>query len=59
MGIVVKEKEVLVIYYGRRAVSAIYKGARLVWMAVRSCFGSGYWDGDKPWDGDEYWDGNK
>ena len=54
MGIVVKEKEVLVIYYGWRAVSAIYKGARLVWMAVRSCFGSGYWDGDKPWDGDEY-----
>lgn len=55
MGIVVKEKEVLAIYYGRLAVSAVYKGARLIWMAARSCFGKGYWIADKPWAADETW----
>jgi nitric oxide synthase oxygenase domain/subunit len=43
MGIVVKGKEVVAIYYGKIAVEAVYKGARLIWAAARSCFGKGYW----------------
>jgi len=27
----------------------------LVWQAVRSCFGTGLWNNDKPWDNDELW----
>lgn len=39
---------------------AIYHGAKLVWItvynAVRSCFGSGVWLGDKPWLETDSWD---
>lgn len=40
---------------GSRAVAVMYAGARMVWQAVRSCFGSGRWIGEKPWIGDETW----
>ena len=40
----------------------IYQGANLLWMtvynAVRSCFGSGTWLGDKLWLGDDTWKNN-
>ena len=32
---------------------------RLIWQAVRSCFGSGKWIGNKPWIGKEKWRGTK
>ena len=48
-------KEITAVYLGSRAISAIYKGAVLVWQAVRSCFGSGRWRGRKPWVGKEKW----
>lgn len=38
-----------------QAVQEIYKGARLVWTAIRSCFGAGFWINDKPWLNDEAW----
>lgn len=39
-------------------VEEVYRGARLVWQAVRSCFGSGAWIGERPWLGDDPWKGN-
>ena len=42
---------------GTQVLTAVYHGLRLVWMAVRSCFGSGAWVGEKPWIGDEGWKG--
>lgn len=30
-----------------------YVGDELIWAAVRSCFGAGYWDNSKPWLNDE------
>ena len=30
---------------------------RIVWQAVRSCFGAGYWRGDRPWIGKDAWKG--
>ena len=42
---------------GRQIVEVIYAGSRIVWQAVRSCFGSGKWIGDKPWIGEEKWKG--
>lgn len=41
------------------AISAVYHGIRLVWQAVRSCFGSGIWIGNKPWIGSEKWKGHR
>lgn len=55
MGIFFKDKEITAIFIGKKAISAVYYGARLVWQAVRSCFGSGKWIGEKPWLGDETW----
>lgn len=42
-------------YFGRRAITAVYKGLRLVWTAIRSCFGKGYWINDKPWVNTDAW----
>ena len=46
----------------QKNVGAIYQGTRLVWRtvynAIKSCFGSGTWLGDKPWLGDDLWKNN-
>lgn len=42
-----------------RPLAAVYHGLRLVWIAVRSCFGSGIWIDEKPWIDDEFWKDNK
>lgn len=48
-------KEIAAIQIGKRAAAAVYVGAKLVWQAVRSCFGAGFWRNDKPWRNDEGW----
>ncbi len=55
MGIRKNGKEISAVYRGGKAIQAIYRGARLVWQAVSSCFGAGWWDKEKPWRGDEGW----
>lgn len=46
----------------QKNIGAIYQGTRLVWRtvynAIKSCFGSGTWLGDKPWLGDDQWKNN-
>ena len=46
----------------QKRIGAIYKGTNLMWLtiynAVRSCFGSGTWFGDKPWIGIDQWKNN-
>lgn len=42
-------------YYGGKAVIAVYKGARLVWEAVSSCFGSGMWLSGRAWKDTDGW----
>lgn len=43
----------------QKKFGAIYKGTQLVWLtiynAIKSCFGSGTWLGEKPWGGTDYW----
>lgn len=51
-------KDITAVYLGEQAISAIYKGARLVWQAVRSCFGKGFWIDAKPWVNDDGWKNN-
>ena len=38
-------------------VQMVFHGALLVWEAVRSCFGSGAWIGERPWLGEDPWKG--
>ena len=42
-------------YYGTKAITAVYKGAKLVWEAVSSCFGSGVWISCKGWSDTDGW----
>lgn len=48
-------KEISGIYFAGKAISAMYNGAVLVWEAVKSCFGKGFWINDKPWINDDSW----
>lgn len=51
-------KEIMQVFKGNKSISAIYKGAKIVWLAIRSCFGSGAWRNDKPWINNEGWRNN-
>lgn len=53
------DKEITALYVGKRAITAVYAGSRLVWSAISSCFGSGFWRGDKPWSRTDGWKRNK
>ena len=48
-------KEIVSIIKNSRTISAVYKGSKLVWQSIRSCFGSGFWVNAKPWLNNEGW----
>ncbi len=48
-------RRVSAIYRDGKAIVAVYRGARLVWQAVRSCFGAGWWADGRPWADDDGW----
>ena len=52
-------KEVVGVSRGRRLISYIYKGIMLIWSAIRSCFGNGYWVNTMPWSNEDAWKNNK
>jgi len=47
--IIINGHEIISIQKWHHSITYVYKGARLVWQAVRSCFGRGKWIPDKPW----------
>lgn len=49
------KQDITAMYYGTKPIIAVYHGGRLVWQAVKSCFGSGYWINDKQWSNIEAW----
>lgn len=38
-----------------RIVTQILKGVSLLWEAIKSCFGAGFWKNDAPWSNTEGW----
>lgn len=48
-------KEITAVYVGSRVVTAVYAGALMVWTAVSSCFGAGYWQRIKRWSRTDGW----
>ena len=53
--IVINGKAVKSFFLNGKFLSSMYKDGKLIWQAVRSCFGSGVWSGSKPWIGEEKW----
>lgn len=48
------DKLVLVEAYGKN-IAFIAKGSKIIWEAIRSCFGKGLWVNDKPWSNKDGW----
>jgi len=55
MALFVNDKNIVEIFANNKVISTIYKGGRIVWEAIRSCFGSGMWIPKKPWLYKEGW----
>lgn len=58
MAIFYKDKEITLINHGSRVVSSVYHGARLIWEAIRSCFGKGFWVNASSWNNSDVWKNN-
>lgn len=52
-------KGVAAAYNGRRAIAAIYQGARQIWQAIRSCFAGGFWNNRFSWSNKDGWKNGK
>lgn len=48
-------KEIIELYRGKIPILEMYYGKYLVYQAIRSCFGNGYWISDKPWINSDVW----
>lgn len=48
-------KEMSARYHGSKVIMAVYKGAKLVWEAITSCFGSGMWLNLRAWKNTDGW----
>lgn len=44
---------------GGKLMSMLVTTGKVIWQAIRSCFGTGIWKSDKPWIGDDNWKNNK
>lgn len=55
--IIKENKEIVSLGVRGKIIASVYKNCKLVWQAIRSCFGAGYWRGDKPWIGKDAWKG--
>lgn len=53
-----KNDELDSVHFGKLIVSQICKGADIVWEAIKSCFGAGFWKNDAPWSNNEGWKNN-
>lgn len=52
-------QDIIGISKGGVIISSVYKGVTLVWSAIRSCFGIGYWVNTMPWSNADVWRNNK
>ena len=41
------------------SATAAYRGTRLFWTGIRSCYGTGVWLQDRPWLDNDTWKNNR
>lgn len=46
------------IKHDKKTIIYVYKGSNLVWQAIKSCFGLGYWINNAPWINTDGWKNN-
>lgn len=59
----VKQKEITTIYGPKRIeggfigvpITVVYRYGKIIWQAIASCFGRGYWINEKPWVNSDGW----
>lgn len=61
MSVWINNRQITSFYYKNRALSAIYKGTRLVWQKTKTiinslcCFSGDTWDDSSPWVDTDTW----
>lgn len=50
-----KRKDIIGVTAFEKVTSKIYAGGKLVWEAIRSCFGAGYWINKRSWINNNAW----
>lgn len=58
MSIHIGKHNIDAISVGRKAIVLVYRGKRLIWEGIRSCFGRGLWMNEKPWLNSDGWKNN-
>lgn len=53
-----KRKDIIGVTAFEKVTSKIYAGGKLVWEAIRSCFGAGYWINKRSWINNNAWKNN-
>jgi hypothetical protein len=48
-------REVTIVHAFGKMCSFVAQGARLIWQALRSCFGNGSWVNNAPWNNTDGW----
>lgn len=55
MSIFNNNKEIISVFTKNKTIVSIYKGTKLLWEAINSCFGKGFWINIKPWNNKDGW----
>lgn len=55
MAIKILKKEVSGVRIRKKIVIAVRIGKKLIWEAINSCFGKGFWINEKPWNNSDAW----
>jgi hypothetical protein len=58
MGLYYGNKEIDSVFYGSKFIATIYKGSMVIWEAIKSCFGKGFWINSKGWNNKDGWKNN-
>lgn len=48
-------KEITYIYISGKVIGAVYRGSKVIWEGIRSCFGGGAWLNLKAWQNTDGW----
>lgn len=58
MALFYNDKKIESVHLGSQAIATIYRGSKLLWEAIRSCFGKGFWNNKYSWNNDDGWKNN-